>query len=403
LLGFGSNTYTYKYAGDLDTKTINGTATQTYKYDSLGNLRNVVFKTGSTTTKTIDYLVDGLGRRIGKKTGTTTTTLAQQFVYRSGLQIAAELTASGAVKTRFFYGSRANVPDFMEKVGSPSTYYRIVSDQLGSPVLIVNVANKNDVLLDVAYDEWGKLICRAQPNNAPDCAPDGSGSCNETKCEKVVPFGFAGGLYDEDTRLIRFGARDYDPEVGRWVSKDPILFAAGQGNLYVYVGNDPVNLRDASGLDVEVGDVLQALDAAQTVAASVAVGALVSAAVMVDLPGAAAGAVSGASSGLTSGGGAEAALRGALAGAIVGAANPFGVTAMGAGGRALLSNFLGQAGENLFNDPFKMVNFKRAAGGAAARALFTGIAGPTPGLLLAGVQGFVGGLGQGAAGTVDCP
>jgi RHS repeat-associated protein len=49
------------------------------------------------------------------------------------------------------------------------------------------------------------------------------------------PFGFAGGLYDADTGLVRFGARDYDPEIGRWTAKDPILFGGGQGNVYVYV------------------------------------------------------------------------------------------------------------------------------------------------------------------------
>lgn len=34
------------------------------------------------------------------------------------------------------------------------------------------------------------------------------------------PFGFAGGLYDWDTKLVRFGARDYDSGIGRWVAKD---------------------------------------------------------------------------------------------------------------------------------------------------------------------------------------
>jgi RHS repeat-associated protein len=61
------------------------------------------------------------------------------------------------------------------------------------------------------------------------------------------PFGFAGGLYDHETGLVRFGARDYDPQVGRWTAKDPILFAGGDTNLYGYVLNDPVNLTDPAG------------------------------------------------------------------------------------------------------------------------------------------------------------
>lgn len=61
------------------------------------------------------------------------------------------------------------------------------------------------------------------------------------------PFGFAGGITDVHTGLLKFGARDYDPQTGRWTSVDPIRFGGGQGNLYVYVGNDPVNLVDPSG------------------------------------------------------------------------------------------------------------------------------------------------------------
>lgn len=48
--------------------------------------------------------------------------------------------------------------------------------------------------------------------------------------------------------VYRFGARDYDPLVGRWASKDPIRFAAGDSNLYGYVMQDPINLVDPSGL-----------------------------------------------------------------------------------------------------------------------------------------------------------
>jgi len=64
----------------------------------------------------------------------------------------------------------------------------------------------------------------------------------------AVPFGFAGGLHDKDTGLVRFGYRDYDPETGKWTAKDPILFAGGDTDLYGYCVNDPVNFTDEFGL-----------------------------------------------------------------------------------------------------------------------------------------------------------
>jgi RHS repeat-associated protein len=62
------------------------------------------------------------------------------------------------------------------------------------------------------------------------------------------PFGFAGGLYDDDTGLVRFGARDYDAYAGRWTAKDPILFRGEGSNLYLYVAADPINRFDPDGL-----------------------------------------------------------------------------------------------------------------------------------------------------------
>jgi len=60
------------------------------------------------------------------------------------------------------------------------------------------------------------------------------------------PLGMRGGVYDRDTGLVRFGARDYDPETGRWTTQDPIRFEGGL-NLYGYVVQDPVNKIDPNG------------------------------------------------------------------------------------------------------------------------------------------------------------
>ena len=57
-----------------------------------------------------------------------------------------------------------------------------------------------------------------------------------------------GGLYDADTKLTRFGYRDYDAYTGKWTAKDPIGFGGGDSNLYGYVLGDPVGGFDANGL-----------------------------------------------------------------------------------------------------------------------------------------------------------
>ena len=65
----------------------------------------------------------------------------------------------------------------------------------------------------------------------------------------LVPFGYAGGLYDEDTGLVHFGWRDYDPQVGQWLSKEPLLFGGGSVYLYGYAHGDPLGWVDPDGRD----------------------------------------------------------------------------------------------------------------------------------------------------------
>ncbi|MDR0407877.1 MAG: RHS repeat-associated core domain-containing protein [Campylobacteraceae bacterium] len=71
---------------------------------------------------------------------------------------------------------------------------------------------------------------------------------NPTNSQTInIPIGFAGGLYDHDTKLTKFGYRDYDSQTGRWMSKDPIDFDGGDSNLYGYVLGDPINFVDPTG------------------------------------------------------------------------------------------------------------------------------------------------------------
>lgn len=140
------------------------------------------------------------------------------------LRPIAELDGDGNLVSRFVYGVKPNVPDYIFKNG---VTYRVFSDHLGSPRVIVDVTT-GAVVQRIDFHTFGEVLQDSNPG--------------------WQPFGFAGGLYDEHTGLVRFGARDYDPDAGRWTAKDPIGFDGGQVNLYVYVGNDPLNTIDPSGL-----------------------------------------------------------------------------------------------------------------------------------------------------------
>ncbi len=56
------------------------------------------------------------------------------------------------------------------------------------------------------------------------------------------------GLPETNGRIVRLQRQGYVLRDGRWISKDPIGFAAGDSNLYRYVGNSPTNAADPSGL-----------------------------------------------------------------------------------------------------------------------------------------------------------
>jgi RHS repeat-associated protein len=223
LLSEGDCTYTWTANGELASRSCSGQTT-TYRYTVHGDLTQVELPDG----RIIEYVVDGRGRRVGKRIDGD---MVQGLVYADQLNPVAEFDGDGNVVATYVYADRGHVPSLMHKAGRT---YRLVADHLGSVRLVIDT-HTGAIAQRIDYDAWGKVLLDTQPG--------------------FQPFGYAGGITDRDTGLIKFGARDYDPGVGRWTSKDPIGFGGGQPSLYDYVGGDPINFYDPNGL-WRVGDPL---------------------------------------------------------------------------------------------------------------------------------------------------
>ena len=191
LLSYGSTSYTYTANGELRTKTDAG-GTTTYTHDVRGNLVQVDLPSGDV----IQYLVDGQDRRVGKKKNGV---LEKAWLYRNQLNPAAELDGAGNLVGRFVYGSKE------QRAGVRGAWRRDVPRALRPPRVAEGVGR--------CGHRYRRVACRLRRLGQPhaDC---GNG--------RLVPFGFAGGMFDAETGQPRFGARDYDARVGRWTGKDPI-------------------------------------------------------------------------------------------------------------------------------------------------------------------------------------
>ena len=215
LTSWGDTTYGWAANGSL-TDVTRSTGTTSLNYDDLGNLRAVTLPGGRAVT----YLVDADGRRIGRAVGGS---LVAGYLYDTSGRVAAETDRFGAVVEQFGYDDQGHLA--LAERGART--YRVITDPVGSPLLVID-SQGGTVAEAITYDAWGRMT--------NDTAPG------------FIPFGFGGGLVDPDTGLVHLGARDYDPTTGRWTAPDPIRFAGGDANLYRYVGADPVNRVDPSGL-----------------------------------------------------------------------------------------------------------------------------------------------------------
>lgn len=285
LVKYGQASFKYNKDGHLKSKVTDKGATK-YEYDVLGNLRAVELPSG----KRVRYLVDGMKRRVAKFVDGE---LEAGYIYKDARAPIAKIGNDGKVTARFVYSNRLNTPDYMIKGGER---YRIISDQVGSPIMVIHSVT-GEVVQEIEYDSFGRVISDTNPG--------------------FQPFGFAGGLIDRDTGLLRFGSRDYDPKTGRWTAKDPSGFAGGTTNFYEYSHNDPVNYLDPDG--------------EFPITTAIVVGLAVKAAV---------GAISSYVGTRAVGGNHDAGMRNAALGAAIGLATPSGVSA-GAGAVANTARSMG--------------------------------------------------------------
>jgi RHS repeat-associated protein len=207
----GSVRYTFNADGQLVQR-----GDDTYQYSTQGELLQA-----TVSGQIIYYSYDGMHRLIGRSDGTGT----YQYFYGnlgSPFQLTAMRDPSGILA--HYYYDDSNMLFAFDKGG---VRYYVAADQLGTPKVISNASGTIVKTLD--YDSFGITMVDTNP-------------------DFFIPVGFAGGITDASTGLVRFGYRDYDSFAGRWTAKDPIFFAGGQGNLYQYVQNNPINWKDPSGL-----------------------------------------------------------------------------------------------------------------------------------------------------------
>ncbi len=171
--------------------------------------------------KKITYTYDSMNRRVActDENGTT------QYLYGNPnhpFQLTAVRSPSGSL-------SRYRYDDFglLFALERDNNWYYITTDQLGTPRVVCDA--NGEVVKVLEYNSFGQVIADSYP-------------------EFELHISFAGGLIDVDTELVRFGFRDYDAVAGKWTAKDPMGFAAQNGNLYQYVNNNTINYKDPLGL-----------------------------------------------------------------------------------------------------------------------------------------------------------
>ncbi len=191
---------------DANGNLINDGAGKTYDYDAVNRLVKITQASGIT-----EFAYNGAGERVQEKLNGT---LIKQWIWAGGTQPSEERDASNNVTKRFF-GSG-------QQIAGANYYY--ATDHLGSVREMTNASGA--VRARYQYDPYGR-----QTKVSGDLESD---------------FGFTGHYRHQASGLSLTHFRAYEPNTGRWTTRDPISENGGL-NLYAYCANDPINYMDPLG------------------------------------------------------------------------------------------------------------------------------------------------------------